>query len=363
MALVDPFATGRRIRYRNVHTNPREANTNLYWDLEDQAMYPVAQGFLTAREDYPDAYSNLKFDRTVSEITHDGEQETKVVTGEDKRPGARDSEVKKAEDDVEKKSLMVMEAFSLPQLYCQTTTGTAFRLWVINSTTKRLQPLFGSNTRGDSSAYIDIKLPFAQYEWHRLGSLVKNEPIRPLEDFGPLLYLVATPGWMYKVDEMQKRFEAQEQQRLVEENISRLDREAREEEWQQQNHGPVIEDEPGSTAATGFSYTEYLQEADNDLGDFQYDTMEMGDSHDAPMVEPQPEAGPSRAAPSSRDRGEHEGSRRDKRVTVEKRMLGGYKFLWKGKTVTTDKNEWKQEGDILRLRQPWGGYSIWAKKP
>ncbi|KAK1656618.1 hypothetical protein BDP55DRAFT_722037 [Colletotrichum godetiae] len=363
MALVDPFANGRRIRYKNVHTNPREANTNSYWDLENQAMYPVAQGFLTAREDYPDAYSNLKFDRTVSEITHDGEQETKVVTGEDKRPGARDSEVKKAEDDVEKKSLLVMEAFSLSQLYCQTTSGTTFRLWMINSTTKCLQPLFGGNTRGDSSAYIDISLPFGQFEWHRLGSLVKNEEIRPLEDFGALVYLVAPPDWMFKLAQMQKRLEAQEQQRLMEENISALDSQAREEEWQQQNHDPVVEAESGSIAATGFSYTEHLQEADNDLGDSQYNTMEIGDSHDAPMVEPQPEASSSRAAPSNRDRAKHRVSRREKRVTVEKRTFGGYKFVWEGKTVTTDKNEWKQEGDILRLRQPWGGYSIWANKP
>ncbi|KAK2776641.1 hypothetical protein CKAH01_12291 [Colletotrichum kahawae] len=352
MAFVQPdyVAVGRQIKYGKVYSDDREASTNAYWDYENQMMFPVAESFLTGREDYPDTRSGLKFDRTVSQMSPDGSRVTKVVTGEDKRPGAPKGEIKKAEDDVENKSLLVMVSDGLSQLYCHTTVGTTFRVWRIESTARRLEPLFGHYSRADRDAYIDIRTSFGQYEWHRLGSLVKNEAIRPLEEFGVQHYLVASPEWMVKVDKMQRRLEAQEHRRLQEAlNVQEANEQYEQEHFTQMEEGelgqedcnPTIPYEPDNMDEGGPSHTEYFHQTG---------------TH-------QPEAGPSRKTPRS-SRPEVQGSsRREKQVTLEKRTFGGYKFLWKGKTVTTEKTEWDLQGNILYLKEVWQGYCVWGYKP
>ncbi|KAH0430375.1 hypothetical protein CcaCcLH18_07887 [Colletotrichum camelliae] len=344
---TDYVAVGRQIKYAKVYSDDREASTNAYWGYEDQIMFPVVQSFLTRREDYPDIRSGLKFDRTVSQMSPDGSRVTRVVTGEDKRPGAPKGEIKKAEDDVENKSL-------------------------IESTGRRLEPLFGHYSRADKNAYIDIRTSFGQYEWHRLGSLVKNEAIRPLEEFGVQHYLVASPEWMVKVDKMQRRLEAQEHRRLQEAlNVQEVDEQYEQEQFTQMEEGelgqedcnPSIPYEPDNMDEGDPSHTEYFHQTGTNPEDFQGQELEMDDAYGAVAPEPQPEAGPSQKTPRS-SRPEVQGSsRREKQVTLERRTFGGYKFLWKRKIVTTEKSEWDLQGEILYLKREWQGYYVWGYKP
>ncbi|KPA35576.1 hypothetical protein FLAG1_11714 [Fusarium langsethiae] len=204
---LNALDVARQIRYKRVYDDDREASTSAYWDLENQIMFPLNDGFLTAREDYPTPQSQLKFDRTVSRIMVDGQQVIKMLSGEDKRKGASPAVIKKAEDDVERKSLEVMDHEGTRVLYCQTTMGTAFRLWYIELPNRFLQPLFGLNKRADKSAYVDIRTSHGQYHWHRLGSIIKDTTEYPFESFSIQEHLVAPPEWMRKIDEMQKRLD------------------------------------------------------------------------------------------------------------------------------------------------------------
>ncbi|KAH0421780.1 hypothetical protein CcaCcLH18_13217 [Colletotrichum camelliae] len=200
----------RQELYLKVYTHDVETNTNAYWAFESQRMYPMEQGFLVNREENPD-HGNLKFDRVVSEMLPTG-QVRKVITGEDKRLGVSKGNIVKAENDVEAKSLLAMDQDGTSAVYCQTTRATMFRTWVIRNPARRLEPLFGPNTRGDLGEYVDIRTSFGQYQWHRLGSLVKNEPEVGLDNFQFQFQLTAGPVWDQRHQDMQIRLETKHAQ-------------------------------------------------------------------------------------------------------------------------------------------------------
>ncbi|GKT96928.1 hypothetical protein CT0861_00344 [Colletotrichum tofieldiae] len=369
---LDPVADVRRLRYAKVYSDDREASTNAYWDLENQIMYPMTARFMTTREDYPDNRSNLRFDRTVSRILQ-GNHVIRVVAGEDKRLGAAKAEIKKAEDDVERKARLVMESEGITQLYCHTTVGTAFRVWTLDYPNYELQPLFGNYTRADKNAYIDIRTSFGQYEWHRLGSLVKNENVLPLGTFEVQGYLVAPADWMYKLDRMQMRLEAEEKQQLEAElNLQEATAQYLYEQEQAQGAPAPSQDTPADlysqTNQLPESSTQYnMHSVDPSSADQSYpsENLRSSQSHaveidnsvalepDEPDVEPGPsQEGQRRRRPKTKE------------VTLERRENNsGYKFTWRKEKVKTERNEWTRDGNVLTLHQQLNGYTVWGYKP
>ncbi|KAJ0165747.1 hypothetical protein CTA2_10134 [Colletotrichum tanaceti] len=369
---LDPVADVRRLRYAKVYSDDREASTNAYWDLENQIMYPVTARFMTTREDYPDNRSNLGFDRTVSRVVQ-GSHVVRVVAGEDKRPGAAKAEIKKAEDDVENKARLVMVSENLDQLYCHTTVGTAFRVWTLDYPDYQLQPLFGDCTRADKNAYIDIRTSFGQYEWHRLGSLVKNEDVLPLGNFEVQGYLVVPLDWMDRLCKMQMRLEAEEQQRL-EAELSLNEATTQYLFDQDQTQGAAASSQ--YIPAAFYSQTNQLPESSTQHNVYSVGPSSAGQSYpsenfqrsqshameiedlvarglDEPDVEPGPsQEGQRRRGPKTRE------------VTLERRENNtGYKFMWKNQKLKTERNEWNRAGNVLTLRERLNGYTIWGYKP
>jgi hypothetical protein len=86
--------------------------------FRNQLIFPMHELFLTGREDCPSPQRSLIFDRTVSQTTGNGQQTTKALAGEDRRKEAGRTEIKKVEDDVDKKALMVMYHEGLSLIYC-----------------------------------------------------------------------------------------------------------------------------------------------------------------------------------------------------------------------------------------------------
>ncbi|KAK1464375.1 hypothetical protein CTAM01_17069 [Colletotrichum tamarilloi] len=195
----------RKNLYTTIYEDDREGHTNSFWAFECRQMFPERQGFFVGQEIYPD-YSNLKIDRVVSELTPHGRLR-KVVTGEDKKLGVGPADIAQAENDVETKALLAMNKDRTNAVYCQTTRATTFRTWIIRKPTCRLEPLFGADTRGDPHQYIDICTSFGQYQWHRLGSLVKNEPELDLSHFEFQFDLKANFEWDRKHEKMQLALE------------------------------------------------------------------------------------------------------------------------------------------------------------
>ncbi|WQF84237.1 hypothetical protein CDEST_09251 [Colletotrichum destructivum] len=211
---VDYASMWRRELYLKVYTHDVESNTNAYWEFECQQMFPTHRGFLVNREYSPDD-GNLKLDRVVSEMSPSG-RVRKVMAGEDKRVGVSRGSIVRAEKDVEEKSLLAMDQDGTNALYCHTTRGTMFRTWIIQNPRRILEPLFGENTRGDPSQYIDIRTSFGQHQWHRLGSLVKNEPELGLGNFEFQFHLTAGPVWDERHLAMQKLLEDKLQDEMAE---------------------------------------------------------------------------------------------------------------------------------------------------
>ncbi|TQN70951.1 hypothetical protein CSHISOI_04627 [Colletotrichum shisoi] len=202
------------LTYLKVYTHDVESNTNAYWEFECHQMFPTTRGFLVKREYSPDD-GNLKLDRVVSEMLPNG-RVRKVIAGKDKRVGVSRGSIARAENDVEEKSLLAMDYDGTDAVYCHTTRGTMFRTWIIQNPGRTLEPLFGENTRGDPSQYIDIRTSFGQHQWHRLGSLVKKEPELGLSNFGFQFHLTAGPVWDERHLAMQESLEDKLQEEMAE---------------------------------------------------------------------------------------------------------------------------------------------------
>ncbi|KAK1710583.1 uncharacterized protein BDZ83DRAFT_640413 [Colletotrichum acutatum] len=198
--------TNRQWLYSNVYLDDAERNTNNFWASEFRKMFPEANDeFINTQEESPDG-GRLKFDRVVWENSSSG-LVRKVVAGEDKKIGVSKGDIVTAENDVEKKALLAMDKDGLDALYCHTTRGTMFRTWIIRNPTRQLEPLFGTDTRGDMDQYVEYRTVPGQYHLHRLGSLVKNEPEPILDDFKFLYDLGAGIVWDHRHMQMQLDFE------------------------------------------------------------------------------------------------------------------------------------------------------------
>ncbi|KAJ0347619.1 hypothetical protein COL154_013829, partial [Colletotrichum chrysophilum] len=288
------------------------------------------------------------FDRLVSQMTLDG-VEIKVVTGEDKRLGAEKRDIKKEEDDVEKKTLLAMDRDGLNALYCHTTVGTAFRTWIIEIQTRRLVPLFGNDSRANRDAYIDIRTSFGQYEWHRFGSLVKNEEPRPLQDFGVQHHLKPPYEWLVRLDRMQARLEAEEsqrqlaeeQKRFYDEEQQRLEEENQEVETQEQEQQRLQE---GFDIQRGNQQSEQnfnMQDGGLEEGSFSMEST-SGSAPGGMPVDDDPGQSSNVQGQQSVDAPEEQSLHHIVQLSWHRTKKGGFllAFEHEGETLKTDPSKW-----------------------
>ncbi|OHE91425.1 hypothetical protein CORC01_13290 [Colletotrichum orchidophilum] len=129
------------------------------------------------------------------------------------------------------------------------------------------------------------------------------------------------------------------------------------EESDQYLHSSTQQEQDDRRATPGPPLTEYSHQFGTNQGWFRHQEAETDVSLGAlePEIENTSHPGPSRSAQRS--------GRQYTEVKIQKRMLGGYKFAWKGGEVTTTKEEWKAEGDMLKLKKKFDGHYIKGRKP
>ncbi|KAK1990626.1 hypothetical protein LX36DRAFT_664037 [Colletotrichum falcatum] len=313
-------------------------------------------------------------------MTGEGTPMIAVVAGEDKRIGAEKRDIKKCEEDVEKKGLLLLEMHGLTTIYCHTAIGTAFRTWILDTQTRRLNPLFGPDTREDRRAYVEYRTTFGQYEWNRLGSYVKDQAVRPLAEFTFRDDLSANYEWNQR--HLKKQREQDEQIQQETNAASQQQSIPTSSEYYNQSYQPPVasaqypaSDQYTASAqyaqndSTGFVSQSYQPRADQ--GSLQGDSMSVDDASDdasdgsegEPEGEPagEPVAGPSHPASTHR-------KRKQVRIRLEEHTLRSNKYTFKkhtgGRTYTTKIEDWhKQKIDGKEVWTYIHDKKYWGYKP
>ena len=153
-----------------------EYKSSAFWQVYLREAFSDDPNYMVLCEQSPDGSSRRRVDIVVNKYDPNHDTVTALLYVECKRP---DGSLKRVEDQVLDAAKMAIRMYGLRATYAMTTVGVHFRTWIIRGDELVLDPLHGTNTRGDRSQYVSADSKEGAFLTETVR-LIKTDP--PLRD-------------------------------------------------------------------------------------------------------------------------------------------------------------------------------------